>query len=67
SELGKALEEARRARGVRVIVVPVSLDDRLPSFEGWWDVPVAEVSGQPEVKKARQEYEAYLKKQRRYF
>jgi 3D-(3,5/4)-trihydroxycyclohexane-1,2-dione acylhydrolase (decyclizing) len=66
-ELKRALEEARKARGVRVIVVPVSLDDRLPGFESWWDVPVAEVSGQPEVRKARQEYEAYLKKQRRYF
>lgn len=67
SELKGALEEARKARGVRVIVVPVSLDDRLPSFESWWDVPVAEVSGQPEVRKARQEYEVYLKKQRPYF
>lgn len=66
-ELEEALKEARKARGVRVIVVPVSVDDRVPGFESWWDVPVAEVSGQPEVRKAREEYEAYLKKQRRYF
>ncbi|MER3461503.1 MAG: 3D-(3,5/4)-trihydroxycyclohexane-1,2-dione acylhydrolase (decyclizing), partial [Armatimonadota bacterium] len=66
-ELEKALREARAARGVRVVVVPVSLDDRVPGFESWWDVPVVEVSSQPEVRKAREEYEAYLKKQRRYF
>lgn len=67
AELEKALREARAARGVRVIVVPVSLDDRVPGFESWWDVPVAEVSSQPKVRKAREEYEAHLKKQRRYF
>ncbi|PZA06788.1 MULTISPECIES: 3D-(3,5/4)-trihydroxycyclohexane-1,2-dione acylhydrolase (decyclizing) [unclassified Meiothermus] len=66
-ELAEALKEARKARGVRVIVVAVSVDDRLPGFESWWDVPVAEVSGQPAVRKAREAYEAYLKKQRRYF
>jgi 3D-(3,5/4)-trihydroxycyclohexane-1,2-dione acylhydrolase (decyclizing) len=64
--LEAALREARKARGVRVIVVPVSLEDRVPSFEGWWDVPVAEVSSQPEVQKARQAYEAHLKKQRHF-
>jgi 3D-(3,5/4)-trihydroxycyclohexane-1,2-dione acylhydrolase (decyclizing) len=64
--LQEALREARKARGVRVIVVPVSLEDRVPGFEGWWDVPVAEVSSQPEVQKARQTYEAHLKKQRHF-
>lgn len=62
--LRKALVEAKKARGVRVIVVPVSVDDRVPGFESWWDVPVAAVSSQPRVKRARKEYETYLKKQR---
>ncbi|MCS7193928.1 MAG: 3D-(3,5/4)-trihydroxycyclohexane-1,2-dione acylhydrolase (decyclizing) [Meiothermus sp.] len=66
-ELEQALKEAREARGVRVVVVPVSLDDRVPGFEGWWDVPVAEVSSQPAVREARRAYEAALKRQRRYF
>lgn len=65
-ELRAALSEAKRTQGVKVIVVPVSVDDRVPGFESWWDVPVAEVSGQSRVRKARKEYEAYLKKQR-YF
>jgi len=67
AELERALDQARKAKGVKVIVVPVSVDDRVPGFESWWDVPVAQVSGQAKVKRARKEYEAYLKKQRRYF
>ncbi|HEU4740973.1 MAG TPA: 3D-(3,5/4)-trihydroxycyclohexane-1,2-dione acylhydrolase (decyclizing) [Meiothermus sp.] len=66
-ELKKALAQAKETQGVRVIVVGVSVDDRVPGFESWWDVPVAQVSGQARVKEARQEYEAYLKKQRRVF
>jgi 3D-(3,5/4)-trihydroxycyclohexane-1,2-dione acylhydrolase (decyclizing) len=66
-ELEEALKEARKAKGVRVIVVPVSLDDRVPAFEGWWDVPVAEVSSQAAVREARRAYEDALKRQRRYF
>lgn len=65
-ELKNALTEARKTQGVKVIVVPVSVDDRIPGFDSWWDVPVAQVSSQARVKKARKEYEAYLKKQRRY-
>lgn len=65
-ELEKALSEAKKAKGVKVVVVPVSVDDRVPGFESWWDVPVAQVSGQAKVRRARKEYEASLKKQR-YF
>jgi len=66
-ELKNALTEARKTKGVKVVVVPVSVNDRIPGFESWWDVPVAQVSNQARVKKARKEYEAYLKKQRQYF
>lgn len=63
--LEKALHEAHQSRGVRVVVVPVSLTDRVPGFESWWDVPVAQVSSQPKVRKARKAYETQLQKQRR--
>ncbi len=63
--LEKALHEAHQSPGVRVVVVPVSLTDRVPGFESWWDVPVAQVSGQPKVRKARKAYETQLQKQRR--
>jgi 3D-(3,5/4)-trihydroxycyclohexane-1,2-dione acylhydrolase (decyclizing) len=67
AELEKALIEARVTRGVRVIVVPVSLEDRVPGFESWWDVPVAAVSNQPGVKRARADYERALERQRKVF
>jgi 3D-(3,5/4)-trihydroxycyclohexane-1,2-dione acylhydrolase (decyclizing) len=38
----------------------------VPSYEGWWDVPVAEVSEDERVRSAREEYERARKAQRRY-
>jgi len=29
----------------------------VPSYDSWWDVPVAEVSESADVKKAREEHE----------
>jgi 3D-(3,5/4)-trihydroxycyclohexane-1,2-dione acylhydrolase (decyclizing) len=55
-ELRQALADARGNPTIDVIVVPVDPERRVPSFEGWWDVPVAEVSEQPSVKKARAVY-----------
>lgn len=66
NELAERLAEARRLRGVKVLVVPVDPDDRLPECESWWDVPVAEVSEQPAVQAARQAYDQARQKQR-YF
>jgi 3D-(3,5/4)-trihydroxycyclohexane-1,2-dione acylhydrolase (decyclizing) len=44
-------------------------DDRylgIPNYEGWWDVPVAEVSEQPSVQAAHAEW-APMRSQERYF
>jgi 3D-(3,5/4)-trihydroxycyclohexane-1,2-dione acylhydrolase (decyclizing) len=67
AELEAALVASRKTRGVKVIVVPVSLEDRVPGFESWWDVPVAQVSKQPKVRQARKAYETAQKKQRRVY
>lgn len=56
-EVRAALEEARDRPGVRVVVVHVDPEERVPSY-GFWDVPVAEVSDREEVRKARRRYEA---------
>jgi 3D-(3,5/4)-trihydroxycyclohexane-1,2-dione acylhydrolase (decyclizing) len=48
-----ALTEARAAGGVRVIVVATDPERRVPGFDGWWDVPPAEVSERTEVRAAR--------------
>ena len=55
-ELRAALDGAASG-GVHVIVVPVNLRERVPGFESWWDVPIAEVSGQARVQQTRAEYE----------
>ena len=46
-----------------VIVVPAERTSDTPSF-GWWDVPVAEVSGSAEVADARRRYERERSDQR---
>ncbi len=66
-ELEAALAEARRARGVRLVVAEVDPEARVPSFEGWWDVPVSEVTSLPEVAKARKAYVEAKARQRALF
>ncbi|MFN2480594.1 MAG: 3D-(3,5/4)-trihydroxycyclohexane-1,2-dione acylhydrolase (decyclizing), partial [Pyrinomonadaceae bacterium] len=43
-DLRRALEEARAQERTTVIVVEVDREARVPGYESWWDVPVAEVS-----------------------
>jgi len=63
-QLGDVLATARTTDRTTLIYVPLSSQARVPSFEGWWDVPIAEVSAEPDVLTARQAYERGLKKQR---
>jgi 3D-(3,5/4)-trihydroxycyclohexane-1,2-dione acylhydrolase (decyclizing) len=65
-DLVRALEEARGKDRTTVIVVEVDREVRVPGYESWWDVPVAEVSEVEAVRKARKAYEEALKKER-YF
>ena len=64
--LREALTVARGSDRVSVIVVRTDPEQRVPAFEGWWDVPVAEVSGQASVRQARLEYEEAAAGQRRH-
>jgi 3D-(3,5/4)-trihydroxycyclohexane-1,2-dione acylhydrolase (decyclizing) len=65
-ELQHALEEARRQQKTTAIVVEVDKEMRVPGYESWWDVPVAEVSEVEAVRRARAEYEKAVKKERRF-
>lgn len=65
-ELRAALERAKSADRTTLISVAVPIEERVPGFESWWDVPVAEVSEQPAVQAARAQYEAQRAKQRIY-
>jgi 3D-(3,5/4)-trihydroxycyclohexane-1,2-dione acylhydrolase (decyclizing) len=66
-ELRAALAEAKAHTGGPVVVhVEVDRYAGVPSYESWWDVPVAEVGGDDAVRAARAEYEAARKRQRSY-
>lgn len=67
SSLELALTQAAGERGTVFIYVPVDPDIRVPGFESWWDVPVAEVSSQESVRNARAAYEEARKNQRYYY
>ena len=49
-----------------VIHVPIQKDARVPGFDTWWDVPVAEVSSVPTVRAAHETY-AEKEKSERFF
>ena len=66
-DLNAALQSAREQPRTSVIVIETSYDERVPGYESWWDVPVAEVSESTSVQSAREAYEAARKKQRYFF
>jgi 3D-(3,5/4)-trihydroxycyclohexane-1,2-dione acylhydrolase (decyclizing) len=59
-----SLIESAAYSGVAVIVVPVDRESRVGGYESWWDVPVAEVSTNPEVQRARAAYDVARRKER---
>ena len=64
--LMKAIEEARSIDKTTVIAVEVDREVRVPGYESWWDVPIAEVSTVEEVQNARKEFEEMVKKERHH-
>jgi 3D-(3,5/4)-trihydroxycyclohexane-1,2-dione acylhydrolase (decyclizing) len=66
-ELKKALNDARSASRVTVIVVPVDPEKRMPGMGTWWDVPVAEVSAEEKTRETRESYEKSTESQRPVF
>lgn len=66
TELEAALGAARQSPRTTVIVAEVDPSIVVPSYEAWWDVPVAEVSTSDAVRDARAAYEAHLATQRRF-
>jgi 3D-(3,5/4)-trihydroxycyclohexane-1,2-dione acylhydrolase (decyclizing) len=64
-EIRAALAGAPHGSRPTVVVIPTSPAGRVPSMEGWWDVPVAATSSQPNIRGAREEYERALASQRR--
>jgi 3D-(3,5/4)-trihydroxycyclohexane-1,2-dione acylhydrolase (decyclizing) len=66
AELRDALERTKGEAGVTVIAVATDRARGVPSYESWWDVPVAEVSETATVRAAREEYEHAKLSERRF-
>ncbi len=64
--LKTAFEEASECDRTTVITIEVDREQRVPNYESWWDVPVAEISEIVSTRQAREKYEA-AKRNERYF
>jgi len=65
SELRTALAAAKKIDRTVVIHIAVDRYVAVPSYESWWEVPVAETSELASVREARKSYEKAKQKQRR--
>jgi 3D-(3,5/4)-trihydroxycyclohexane-1,2-dione acylhydrolase (decyclizing) len=63
-ELRTGLQEAKQSESTVVLTVEVDRYEGVPSYESWWDVPVAEVSEVDSVRAARKAYEEARKRER---
>ena len=65
-QLSEALRAAKQQERTSVIIVETDFHDRVPGYECWWDVPIAEVSEMQSVQEARKNY-ARARQAERYF
>ncbi len=63
-ELVQALADARAAAGPVAVVVETALDVRVPDYESWWDVPIAEVAATPQAQAVYPAYAAMRAQER---
>ena len=66
ADLQRALHESRRQDQTNVIVVEVDRDERVPGYESWWDVPIAEVSESDSLRAIREKYEEGVRRERHF-
>jgi 3D-(3,5/4)-trihydroxycyclohexane-1,2-dione acylhydrolase (decyclizing) len=63
-EFRDALKQAVKHTKTSVVVIETSYSQRVPGYESWWDVAIAEVSNVPSVQQAREKYVEAKKKER---
>jgi 3D-(3,5/4)-trihydroxycyclohexane-1,2-dione acylhydrolase (decyclizing) len=63
-EFREALIAARQSSKTFVVVIETDYSQRVPGYESWWDVPIAEVSEVESVRTARAQYTEARKKQK---
>ncbi len=66
AQLEQAVQEAQEIDKTVCIVVETDRRQRVSGYESWWEVAIAEVSENPDVQQARQDYEEAKKKQSHY-
>lgn len=65
-EFNKAIKRVKKQKTTSVIIVEADRNARVPGYESWWDVAIAEVSNMESVNQAYQDY-IEKKKQERYY
>ena len=65
-QLAEALDKMKKQSRTSVVVVETDYQDRVPGYECWWDVPIAEISEMATVQQARRGY-VEARKTERYF
>jgi 3D-(3,5/4)-trihydroxycyclohexane-1,2-dione acylhydrolase (decyclizing) len=66
-ELKAALLHSREQSQTTVTVVETAREQRVPGYESWWDVPIAETSEVESVRAARKDYDRARTKERLFF
>lgn len=64
--LQAALQESKKNSRTTAIVVETDPEARVPGYESWWDVAIAEVSEMESVRAAREKYEKDIESEK-YF
>ncbi len=64
--LQNALKESKRAKQTTVVVIETDREERVPGYESWWDVALAQVSEIDAVREAARAYEVAKQKERYY-
>src|SRR5690606_4013403 len=67
ASLREALHKAKEADRTAFIPVTVDPEARVPGYDSWWDVPIAEVSEQTGVQEALARYREAKRRQRFYY
>jgi len=65
-DLRRALLDARKSPQTSVVVIETDYAKRVPGYESWWDVPIAEVSEVDSVRAARSKYIEARRKERTF-
>ncbi len=67
TSLIEALKKAKKADRTSMVYIETELERTIPGYNAWWEVPIAEVSTQKDVKKRRKTYEQNKKTEQIYY